>query len=187
MKIISLEQGSQEWLDFRRKCITATDASVILGCNPYKNINELIAEKVNGLTTHVNERMQRGKDLEPLALRAFGDITDGIYFPAVVVHDDYTWCMASLDGLEIDGGSIVEIKCPGKSTHTMAKKGKIHDYYYAQIQHQLACTELEFSYYFSYDGVENHLLKIDRDNEYIRDMLEKEFEFYKEHIEGLVF
>lgn len=34
MKEIKLEQGTPEWLAWRRTVITATDASIILGNNP---------------------------------------------------------------------------------------------------------------------------------------------------------
>ena len=34
--MIELEQGSPEWLSWRRTVITATDASVIMGNNPWE-------------------------------------------------------------------------------------------------------------------------------------------------------
>lgn len=186
MKTIDMQQGSSQWLNFRRKRITATDASVILGVNPYKTLDDLIDEKVYGKETTVTPRMQRGKDLESLALSKFETDVGGLYMPAVVIHQDYDWCMASLDGLEIDEEFQVEIKCPGKTTHNIAKQGEIPPIYYPQIQHQLACTGLPFSYYYSFVGCdecyEGIVIKVERDNDYINEMLEKEFEFYSKYI-----
>ncbi len=36
-------------------------------------------------------------------------------FPKVVLHPAHDWMMASLDGIDLDGNSIVEIKCPGQT------------------------------------------------------------------------
>lgn len=178
MRTVNLIQGSEEWLAFRRTHITATDAAVIMDSNPYKNINELIAEKLHGLETTVNERMQRGKDLERIAMNTFENEIGGIYFPCVVLHEEYDWCMASLDGLEIAEEFQVEIKCPGKKNHSLAKKGIIPDEYYPQLQHQLACTGLNFTYYYSFDGENGIILRVERDNAYIDYMIQKEKEFY---------
>ena len=182
MKFVQLKQNTPEWLEFRKSHIGASDSSVIMGCNPYKTINELVAEKVHGLSQPMNDKMQRGKDLEPLALSEFERIVGGLYSPAIVIHSEYEWCMASLDGIEMDGKYIVEIKCPGKKNHTLAKKGKVPDEYYPQLQHQLACTGLEWIYYFSYSEGDNALLKIERDNPYIETMLHKQKQFYEEHL-----
>ena len=38
MRIVNLEQGTKEWLEWRRQGITATESSVILGLSPYKTV-----------------------------------------------------------------------------------------------------------------------------------------------------
>jgi putative phage-type endonuclease len=175
-KLVHLEQGSQEWLNFRRSHITATDACVIMGSSPWKTAFKLYEEKTNAqFKQETNERMQRGIDLEPVA-RHLCCIKTGFDFSPVVAVKD--WTMASLDGMTSDGNQILEIKCPGPKDHAMAAAGKIPDHYYPQLQHQMYVCGLEKCHYFSFDGIDGELVVVYRCDDYIRDMLEKERVFY---------
>lgn len=178
MHLLSLKQGSEEWLRFRRSHICASDASSILGCNPYKSILQLYEEKVFGFEQEINHFMSRGIELEAIALELFEKETGLTMFPAVVKHDSIDWMAASLDGLTIDRKKAVEIKCNGKKNHELALKGKVPNHYNAQIQHQLACTGLEFVYYYSFTGQDGVIIEVKRDQEFIEVMIEKEREFW---------
>lgn len=178
MKLISLKQGSEEWLRFRRSHISASDCSSILQCNPYKSILDLYEEKVFQIEQEDNHFMARGRALEPLALECFEKETGLTMFPCVVKHDKIDWMMASLDGMTISQDAIVEIKCNGKKNHELALKGKIPSHYLSQIQHQIEVTGLEFAYYFSFDGEKGVTIEVPRDQEFIEIMLEKERNFW---------
>lgn len=178
MRLVNVVQGTESWLRFRRSHISASDASSILQCNPYKSILELYEEKVFGFEQDENHFMARGKELEPLALENFEKKTGLIMFPAVVKHDVIDWMMASLDGMTINRDALVEIKCNGKKNHDLALKGKIPRHYEAQIQHQLCCTNLDFAYYYSFDGLDGVIIKVKRDQNFIDILLEKEKEFW---------
>lgn len=174
-KLIQLEQGSQEWLDYRRSHITATDACVIMG-SPWKSPYKLYQEKSDpGFKQETNERMKRGTDLEPIA-RHLCCIKTGLDFkPAVAVKD---WAMASLDGITSDGKEILEVKCPGPKDHALASVGRIPDHYMAQLQHQMYVCDVEKVHYFSFDGIDGELVIVHRSPDYIETMLTKEKEFY---------
>lgn len=174
---VRLEQGSQEWLDFRKTKITATDACVIMGASPWKTKAKLYLEKTSELPPEEpNERMRRGNELEPIAREMFS-IENGIdVFPKVVVSE---WAMASLDGMSEFGQYIVEIKCPGEKDHAIALSGKVPDHYYPQLQHQMYVTGLQFAYYYSFDGLDGVTLKVPRDDDYIEKMVEEEKKFYE--------
>ena len=178
MQIIKLRQQTKEWLEFRRNHICASDAPIIMGNNPYKKIHQLYDEKIKCYESVPNQYMKRGLELEPIALQAFEKETGLIMFPVVAVHDDLGWMAASFDGMTIEGDSIVEIKCPGKKTHDIAMNKMIPTQYYAQLQHQMHVAGLNFAYYYSFDGENGIILEVQRDQEVIEKMIEKELEFW---------
>lgn len=45
MKIVNLSQREEDWLDWRRQGVTATDAAILLNRSPYKTRWRLWAEK----------------------------------------------------------------------------------------------------------------------------------------------
>lgn len=177
IQILDLEQGSQEWLSLRKTKITATDASIIMGVNPWKNIKQLYDEKKSDVNPlYMNSRMQRGVDLEPIARDEFIFQTGIFVSPKVVVNGNY---MASLDGMSACGNYILEVKCPNEKDHALAVKGKVPEHYYPQLQHQIYVCNVQFVYYFSYDGNEGVIVKVKRDDEYINKMIIEENKFYE--------
>jgi len=177
----ALIQGTPEWLELRKTCIGASDMPVIMGDSPWATPFSLWQDK-SGLAAakHVNLAMQRGLDLEPVARKEFENITGTKMEPVVMFHSEYPWLMASLDGAYYDNGkitNIVEIKCCSKTDHEMAKKGKIPKKYYAQVQTQLAVTNLKMAYYFSFDGKEGVIVEVNRDDLYIERLIEKALDF----------
>src|SRR5580765_4502370 len=131
MKLINLVQGSESWKTWRRKKLCGSDASSILGVNPFKSMHKLYEEKVFGFEQEDNENMRRGRELEPIALEAFEKEFDLIMMPMVVQHDELDWMAASLDGMTLDQSQFVEIKC-GKKAFFFMEAGEIAKYYYAQ-------------------------------------------------------
>lgn len=185
MKIIDLKQNTPEWLEFRRKKIGASDAPIIMGVSPWKNTHQLYWEKMNPLKKEERlSHQQRGHDLEPIARKKFEDKFDVMVFPRVIQHKDYEWMIASLDGLSFDQDCFVEIKCPNKHDHALAAMGIVPDHYKPQMQHQIACTGLEFGYYFSFDGQNGVTVRVPRDDNYIDQLIEEEKKFYDCLISG---
>lgn len=176
---IDLEQGSDEWLAFRKNHITATDALIIMGLSPWRTREELLKEKLGLIEPKPkNYLMERGKELEPIA-RSHAEENFGTFFiPEVCISNEYPWMMASTDGISFDGNMLLEIKCPGKKAHEIAKAGSIPDYYMPQLQHQMAVCGFDECIYFSFDGSEGVTVVVQRDDVYIADLLVKEKEFY---------
>lgn len=171
-----LEQGTPEWLALRKTKITATDASVIMGENPWKTNYQLYREKISDdAPKPSNERMQRGLDLEPVARDLF-TIKTGIEMnPKIIVKD---WAMASLDGMDDSRKFILEIKCPGPKDHELALENKIPGHYYPQLQHQMYVCDVKEMFYFSFDGIEGAIVYVSRNDEYIEKMIFEEKKFY---------
>lgn len=176
--IDNIIQGTPEWLAVRKTKITATDAPVIMGSSHWKTKIQLYHEKISNdvKPLYMNERMQRGVDLEPIA-RSLFTIQTGIEVePKIAIKD---WAMASLDGISACGNYIVEIKCPGEKDHAIALAGKVPDHYYPQLQHQMYVCDVQMCYYFSFDGADGVIVEVKRDDKYIAKMVEEEKKFYE--------
>ena len=172
-------QQSEEWLKMRKNKVGASDAPVIMGVSPWKTPYQLWLEKVSShIQDQKSEAMQRGLDLEEEARSTFEQMTGLTVIPLVVLHDEYDWMMASLDGIDIEKKAIVELKCPNKIDHQMAVSGKIPEKYFPQLQHQIAVCKVDKAYYFSYNGREGAIVQIYRDDKYIKQLIEKERHFY---------
>jgi putative phage-type endonuclease len=174
-----MKQGTEEWKQFRRSKICASDAPVIMGVSPWSSPLKLYEEKIFGFEIEDNPYMKRGRDLEPLALQAFEKQFNVELFPMVVCHPSISWMAASMDGLSLDKSIGLEIKCPGKRDHFMSMNGIIPEKYIPQLQHQMEVCGLDSINYYSFDGQSGVNLIVIRDQDYINQLLDKEFEFWQ--------
>lgn len=177
----ALVQQSEEWFSKRRTMIGASDAPVIMGVSPWNTPHKLWQEKlqlVEGKKT--TKRMQDGLDIEEQARSEFFLDTGLIVKPSVAFHESNPFMMASLDGMTDDKKFIVEIKNAGKVDHSIAMQGQVPEKYYPQLQHQLEVCELEMVYYYSFRSKDDKkLLKVHRDDKYIKRMIALEKEFWE--------
>lgn len=174
-----MEQNSLEWHEFRKNHVGASDAPVIMGVSPWKTAYQLWEEKL-GLREipASNAAMQRGIELEPIARQAYNDYTGNEAEAKVIVHPQYSWMSASLDGLSKCGSVPVEIKCPGYDDHQKAVNGEIPEKYFPQLQHQLAVLGVNMLHYFSYRDGSYCLLEVMRDEKYIARLIKEESKFW---------
>lgn len=183
-------QGSQEWLDFRRKKIGGSDAAAIYGCSPWNNALNLWKQKM-GITPEpaMSYAMRRGIMLEEPARNLFCEKVGMKFEPTIKVNPDLDWQMASLDGMSACGRYIVEIKCPNAKVRGLAKEGKLPDHYMIQVQHQLAVTGLEMAYYFACEGKvddlgnfivgDGYIVEVGRDDRLIAELINAETDFWR--------
>jgi len=181
MKVLKdLKQNTDSWLEFRESHIGASDAPVIMGVSPWKTPYQLWMEKIgNGKKQKETIYMQRGNDLEPIALAEYNKKTGLNCKPLVAVSDEHDFLCASFDGFDLDKRRALEIKCPGEKDHLKAISGDVPEKYIPQLQHQMNVGGLENIDYFSFDGNDGVILTILRDQDYIDDMLKKELEFWE--------
>lgn len=175
----ALVQQTPEWLELRKNKIGASDAPVIMEVSPWATPLQLWETKLGFRFTNQTVFMKYGLVTEEAARQAFEQKTGHIVFPAVLFHKEHDWMMASLDGIDIEHKIVVEIKCPGQKDHELALKGSVPDKYYPQLQHQIEVAGVDFAYYWSYTGQSSALIKVDRNQPYIDDMLKKESDFYQ--------
>lgn len=177
-----LIQGSESWKSKRRSCVTSTDAPIIMGENPWTTPIQLYRRKL-GLDPEpeLNDDMRRGMLLEPQA-RACASTLFGPLEPDVVFHKEHPFLMASLDAISPCGKYLVELKCPKISKYKQIDKQGVPLYYKGQLQHALACTGLDHMFFFCYWNEPTPIyisIVVERDDEYIERMIERERWFYK--------
>jgi len=176
--ICEFSQNTDEWLNWRRGKVGASDAPIIMGISPYDTPYDLWERKLQLVEEKKKTfQMKRGSDLENEALNCFNLKMGFSMLPQVLKCKSCEWMIASLDGYDCQ--SAVEIKCPGKADHQLAVNGKIPDKYYPQLQHQLLVAELEMMWYCSYDGSSIEIVVVRSDKEYQEKLIEKEKEFYR--------
>ena len=186
MKIINHVQSSIEWLLWRQDRITATSASILMGLNRFKTLNDLWEEMLGIKPPEpLNDKMRRGQELEPIARDLFIKETGIEVTPICCEHDTEWWMAASLDGISQDHTIVCEIKCPKLKTHKEAIDGIIPDYYYAQMQHQLFVTGASRVLYTSYHPEHSQKLfikDIKPNQEFINELRERSKYFYHNNI-----
>jgi len=172
-------QNTIEWEVMRKNKIGASDAPIIMEVSPYKTPYQLWQEKLDLVPLPEKTRgMVRGHALEEKARSRLEQLTDKLYLPQVKFHPSLSWMMASLDCIDIEGKSIAEIKCPNRDDHEMAINGKVPEKYYPQLQHQIEVTQVDSMIYFSFDGKDGCIVNVYRDDKYIKNMIQKEKDFW---------
>ncbi len=180
-RYVDIEQGTPGWHEWRERGVGASDAPAIMGENPWKSRKRLLKEKLENIRVPPNEKMRRGTRLEPEARRLYTQTTGVGVRPACLEHQTYTWLHASVDGLSHNAKTVVEIKC-GESVYRHSESKKtVPRYYVGQLQHILALTELEEIDFWCYLPNRSPVfLKVERDRQYINDLLGEEEAFWDE-------
>jgi putative phage-type endonuclease len=177
--------NKKEWLEWRLQGVCASDAPVIMGVSPWKTRQELLNEKVTGFDGQPeNDNMSFGKAREEEARLLFEEMTGHIVFPdRKVIHPEFSWIRATLDGLDLDEKIMVEIKCANKNDHLVATNKMVPAKYYPQCQHQMFVTGLPCMFYFSYHKKEGIIVEVKRNQVFIDGMFDLHKEFWDEVLE----
>jgi len=180
-RIERLHQNTPEWLSWRLQGIGASDAPVIMGETPFKTPRTLWSIKTGrGQEGQAGPAARRGRQLEAFARRAYERRTGIQVEPLCLVHQEFEWMRASLDGLSFDGSTLVEIKCPlNLRDRTSAQEGRVPLQYQAQLQHQLEVSGAERGHYWSFYGNEGVLVEVLPDKEYARRLIDTEAAFWQ--------
>lgn len=142
------EQQKQE----RLKVVTGSDASTILGVNPYTSILDLYMYKTGlKIEPDISHRphVRAGSMLEEVVGQMFEQETfKKIIKPTkMFVHSKYEWMAGNIDGLIEGENAIIEIKTASRSDG-WGEQGEnvIPKHYLCQVAHYLAVTNAEMAY-----------------------------------------
>ena len=159
MKVLSMPQGSPEWLAARAGKVTASRINDLMAAKTtaaYRDYKaQIVAEILTGVPQEsgfTNAAMQWGTDKEPLARAEYEMFcawtVDEV---GLVIHPTIEQGAASPDGLVSTDG-LVEIKCPKTSTHLQTLVDKKQPRQYEnQMLWQMACTGRQWCDFVSYD------------------------------------
>lgn len=150
-RVLDLIQNSDEWINYRKRKIGASDAPIIMGVSPYKTVKELFDEKIGVRDPAIaHYGMKRGHELEPIALRLYNFDKDTRCVPLVLESTIYPEMMASFDGFDLEKLRACEIKSPNQVDHDIAKLGQVPPKYMPQLQHQMLVAGLQKMDYVSF-------------------------------------
>ena len=199
--IVMLELGSrEEWLTARSDRIGGSEASAVVGLNPYMSNTDLWNIKTGRREAEdISDKpyVRYGHDAEPLLRDLFRldfpDYKVGYVDNNLFLNSRYPWAHASLDGwLQDPEGrtGILEIKTT-EILQSMQKekwKDRIPDNYYLQVLHYMMVMEADFACLkaqlkYDYDGdiylqIRHYWIERQDVENDIRILSEKEEEFW---------
>ena len=195
MNVIECIQGDSTWFESRLGMLTGSRIADAL--SKLKNGGEsatrrnmmidLAIERITGKPTehYVSEPMQRGLDLEPLALAAYELRTESeVERVGFVLHPRIQWAGCSPDGLV--GAGLVQAKCPLPRTHAnYLLAGCVPQEYVPQMMWELACTEKPWSDFISFcpefpSPLDLLVCRLERDDAKIAEMEADAVKFLKD-------
>ena len=181
----------EEWLESRRNGIGGSDASAILGVNPYSSPLRVYMDKIGkGGEEETNEAMRQGTDLEQYVADRFVEFMEAQGTPKkvrkcnrILQHPDYPWMLANIDREVLKENAGLECKTTSPYSKFKFDEGEINPHYYWQCMHYMAVTGAD-RWYVSIVvlGKSYHVFCIERDEDAIQTLIEAEREFWEEHV-----
>ena len=179
-EIVDVEQGTEEWLAARCGLLTGSRAPDLLATRkdgkeaaPRRDLRlALVCERLTGRpveTAHVSLDMKRGRELEPLAVRAY-EAHRGVFVTrAPFLRHPTIAAGCSPDGYLDDYQGIIEAKAPRSATHLeyLRLGGALPPEYAGQVLHNLWITGAAWCDFFSYDprfppGLQLYRVRVER-------------------------
>lgn len=154
--------------------IGSSDAPIIMGVSPWETPYKLWERKIRNIELPSNPAMQYGNEMEPIARKWASEKLGVNLYESKEVHKNYHWMTANLDAVDMDKDIVVEIKCP----YSRKLYDTIPEHYLPQLQHQIEVMGIDGMYFISFDGYEGKIIEVERDQNYINDLLAKEKEFW---------
>ena len=180
------DMSREEWLEQRKKGIGGSDASSIMGLNPYSSPLKVYLDKIGkGEDKVTTEAMRQGTDLEQYVAERFCEET-GLQVRRcnqILQHPKYDWMLANVDRLIVGHNAGLECKTTSPYSKFKFDEGEINPHYYWQSIHYLAVTGADVWYVAVLVlGKAFHVFEIRRDEAAIRQLIDAEKVFWEEHV-----
>ena len=177
----------EEWLALRKKSIGGSDAGACVGMNQYSSLITLYADK-KGLSKdkETSEAMRLGTDLEAYVAERFcekeGKKVRNDFF--MYADDEYDFLTANVDRRVVGENAGLECKTMGSFNGYNLEAGEIPSHYFCQVQHYMSVMNFDYMYLailVLQRGL--YVIKIDRDEKFIKELREAEIHFWTHYIE----
>lgn len=184
--VSTIDLPKTDWLKYRKKGITGTDAGAICGLNPYSSAFQIYQDKITDeIEEFDNESMRQGRDLEEYVARRFSEET-GLKVRranAIFQNEENPFMLADFDRLIV--GQKAGLECKTVSSYSSDKwnDGNIPLHYQMQVQHYLAVSGFDCWYIAAVIfGREFLIRKIERDEELINYLIDIERGFWYNNV-----
>ena len=178
------ENDHAKWLATRNSGIGGSDASVIVGLNPYKSPYQLWMEKTGQAEPpdlSGNQYVYWGAKNEANIADWFQEETGKkVKRLGTLQSREYPFMLANVDRTVIGENAGLEIKTAGVSQYRKWKDDEIPDAYYCQCLHYMAVTGADYWYIaVLLGGNESRWKRIERNEGDIRSLIQAESEFWE--------
>jgi putative phage-type endonuclease len=181
----------QEWLRARQSGIGGSEAAAIINKSKYSSPLKVYLDKTTPITDETpdiqSEAMRQGKDLEEYCASRFEELKGKKVrrVNAIVQHPKYDFIIGDLDR-RVDGENSI-LECKTTKPYTEAAKayqdGKVPPEYAIQCYHYMLVTGADKCYLAALVlGMGFHVIEIDRDQEILDLLLEREIEFWEKYV-----
>lgn len=143
MKTVKLEQGTPTWLKFRMGGVGGSEIASIAGVEgAFQKRSDVLAEKL-GARREISDYQRRifadGHQWEELVRSSLNE-QGHAFLPVVAVHPDNERFFASLDGVDENTKTVLEVKSVVTREKFEAYLEKTPAHYVAQVQWELFVT-----------------------------------------------
>lgn len=176
----------EEWLKYRRRGIGGSDASTILGLNPYNSLFRLYADKQGFISSKEDtEVMRQGRDFEEYVAKRFCEATGKKVRRRnyMFQHDDYDYILADIDREIIGENAGLECKTTSLFNKSDFKNGEIPLTYYVQMMHYMAVMGYERMYLAVLILSKGfYWFVVERDEDEINNLISAETAFWNDYV-----
>ena len=185
-KISTVHMELTEWLEQRKQGIGGSDAGAVCGLNPYASPMSVYQDKTSPeIRIQENEAMRQGRDLEDYVAKRFMEATGFKVRRSNVMYksEEYPFMLADVDRLIVGEDAGLECKTASAFQQDKWKDGAVPAHYLIQCLHYMAVTGKK-SWYLAVVilGREFRYVKVDWDEEMIRNLIEVEKDFWMNHV-----
>lgn len=182
----TVDMTRQEWLWNRKSGLGGSDASAVLGFNPWKSKFELYIDKTSNTVEEIDsEAIHWGNVLEDVVAEEFTRRTGKKVRRRnqTFQHSEYNFMIANIDRDVVGERALLECKTTNAFNSDAWGGEHIPPAYICQLQHYMAVLNYEKAYIAVLIGGQKFIWKeIERDDEFIELMIEQEKHFWEEHV-----
>ena len=151
---VNIQQGTPEWHDLIRRTIGGSEVGILFGLGHITR-DELIKQKATGIVPEPSEFQAAlfaiGHEIEAKARAIIEDLTGDEFFPSVFV-DENNKSRASLDGINLAGDVIIEIKTLNKKNKSYILEGEVDPINIHQVMYNMGMSGAERCLFIVSDG-----------------------------------